>query len=227
MGSQDIHAFNLAIQTEQAWGLIKETLSLFYLVYKARCFLHCSFMEANLGSNPSFVWRSLLQARDMIMEESVWEVGDGRSISISSHKWLPHPPHFHDGADKDLRVCGLISKVTHQWDWSILTTTFTQATVEDILRIKVGTLSTRDKLTWKENKPWEFTMKTTYQVAHRLSHTPSEEHSSAAQDQSLWKRLWSLNVPPKVRTFMSRACCNVLPTKSKIQPCPVECADRS
>ena len=73
-------------------------------------------MEANLGSNPSFVWRSLLQARDMIMEESVWEVGDGRSISISSHKWLPQPPHFHDGADEDLRVCDLISKVTPQWD---------------------------------------------------------------------------------------------------------------
>ena len=105
-------------------------------------------------------------------------------------------------------------------------TTFTQAIVEDILRIKVGTLNTRDKLTWKENKPWEFMMKIAYQVAHRLSHPPSEEHSFAAQDQSLSKRLWSLNVPSKVQTFMWRACCNVLPTKSKIQPCPVECADR-
>ena len=73
-------------------------------------------------------------------------------------------------------------------------TTFTQAIVEDILRIKVGTLNTRDKLTWKENKPWEFMMKIAYQVAHRLSHPPSEEHSFAAQDQSLSKRLWSLNV---------------------------------
>ena len=113
---RDIHAFNLAMLAKKAWGLIKETLSLFLRVYKARCFLHCSFMEAKLGPNPSFVWRSLLQAHDVIMERSVWEVGDGRSISISSHKWLPQPPHFHDGADKDLRVCDLISKVTHQWD---------------------------------------------------------------------------------------------------------------
>ena len=57
-------------------------------------------------------------------------------------------------------------------------------------------------------------MKTAYQVALRLTHPPSGEHSSDAQDQRLWKRLWSLNVPPKVRTFMWRACCNVLPTKS-------------
>ena len=92
------------------------------------------------------------------------------------------PPRFRDGVDKDLRVYNLISKVTHQWDWSILTATFTQAKVEDILRIKVGTLNTRDKLTWKENKPQEFTMKTAYQMAHRLSLPPSEEHSFAAQD---------------------------------------------
>ena len=59
-------------------------------------------------------------------------------------------------------------------------------------------------------------MKTAYQMAHRLSHPPSEEHSFAAQDQSLLKRLWSLNVPLKVQTFMWRACCNVVPTKSNL-----------
>ena len=69
---------------------------------------------------------------------------------------------------------------------------------------------------WKENKPQEFTVKTAYQVALWLSHPLSEEHSFVAQDQGLWKRLWSLNVPPKVWTFMWRACYNVLPTKSKL-----------
>ena len=68
----------------------------------------------------------------------------------------------------------------------------------------------------KENKPQEFTVKIAYQVALWLNHPPSEEHSSVAQDQGLWKRLWSLNVPPKVWTFMWRACYNVLPTKSKL-----------
>ena len=77
-------------------------------------------------------------------------------------------------------------------------------------------LNTRDKLMQKENKPQEFTVKIAYQVALWLNHPPSEEHSSVAQDQGLWKRLWSLNVPTKVWTFMWRACYNVLPTKSKL-----------
>ena len=128
------------------------------------------------------VWRSLLQARDVIREGFVWEVGDGRSIGISSHKWLPHPPRFRDEVDQDLRVCDLINEVTHQWDWSILAATFTRTTVEDILRIRVETSNARDKLTWKENKPWESMLKTAYQVALRLSHPHSGEHSSASQD---------------------------------------------
>ena len=42
------------------------------------------------------------------------------------------------------------------------------------------------------------------------------EHSSASQDQRLWKRMWSLNIPPKVWTSMWRACCDILPTKSNL-----------
>ncbi|KAK9984238.1 hypothetical protein SO802_033763 [Lithocarpus litseifolius] len=34
-------------------------------------------MEAKLGSNPSFVWCSLLSARDVIKEGSIWSIGDG------------------------------------------------------------------------------------------------------------------------------------------------------
>ena len=66
MRFRDIHAFNLAMLDKQAWRLIKHTHSLFYNVYKARYFPNYSFMEAELGSNPLYVWRSLLMAREII-----------------------------------------------------------------------------------------------------------------------------------------------------------------
>ena len=55
MGFRDIQAFNLAMLAKQAWRLIHHTHSLFYHVYKARYFPNCSFMEAEIGRNPSFV----------------------------------------------------------------------------------------------------------------------------------------------------------------------------
>ena len=86
MGFWDIHAFNLAMLTKQAWRLIYETHSLFYRVYKAYYFPSCSFMDVELGANTSMVWRSLLQARDVIREGSIWQVGNGQTIGINTHK---------------------------------------------------------------------------------------------------------------------------------------------
>ena len=67
MGFRDINAFNLAMLAKQAWQLIHGTHSLFYRVYEDRCFPSSTFLEAPLGHNPSFVWRSLLSARDVII----------------------------------------------------------------------------------------------------------------------------------------------------------------
>ena len=75
MGFTDIHAFNLAMLAKQAWRLIQGTHSLFFRIYKARYFPNCSFMEAKLENNPSFVWRSLLENRDLIRVATMWKVG--------------------------------------------------------------------------------------------------------------------------------------------------------
>ena len=42
-------------------------------------------MEAALGSDPSYVWHSLLEAKELIREATVWKVGDGRSIKLEDH----------------------------------------------------------------------------------------------------------------------------------------------
>ena len=104
MGFRDIHAFNLAMLAKQAWQLIQGSLSLLFKVYKARYFPACSFIEAVLGSNPSYIWRSLLEARELIKAATVWKVGDGRSIKLEDNRWLPHPPKLQPNANMNLRV---------------------------------------------------------------------------------------------------------------------------
>lgn len=75
MGFRDINAFNLAVLAKQAWHLIHGPHSLFYCVYKARYFPTCSFLDVELGNNPSCVWQSLLQARDIIREALYGKLG--------------------------------------------------------------------------------------------------------------------------------------------------------
>lgn len=96
MGFRDIHAFNLIMLAKQAWRLIQGSHSPFFRVYKARYSPNCSFMEAEIGNNPSFVWRSLLETRDLTRAATVWKVGDERSIKIDDHRWLPPPQNNSD-----------------------------------------------------------------------------------------------------------------------------------
>ena len=212
MGFRDIHAFNLAMLAKQAWRLVTGSHSLFYRVYKARYFPWCSFMEAELGHYPSFVWRSLLAARDVIQEVSMWKIGDGQSIKLTNNSWLHHPPLFKPRADTTLKVGDLIHHESMQWNRPLIQATFMHATQNDILRIHLSNTQTRDKLSWKENKAQRFTVKTAYHVALRLHRVVGVEHSTVGEEKGFWNKIWKMNVPPKVRNFVWRACNDILPT---------------
>ena len=85
MGFCDLHAFNLALLAKQAWKLVQKTDSLFYRIYKARYFPNSTFLDAEMDHNPSYVWRSLLSAREVLLAGSKWQVGNDDTIKILSH----------------------------------------------------------------------------------------------------------------------------------------------
>ena len=162
MAFREIHAFNLVMLAKQAWRLTQDTHSLFFKVYKARYFPNCSFMKAAVGHNPSFVWRSLLEVRESIWAAIVWKVGDGRSIRIDDHRWLPHPPQLRPEVDKNLRVSDLFNTATRQWHTHVLLSTFMPTTMTDIQLINLIETENQDRLIWKENKKGAFSVKMAY-----------------------------------------------------------------
>ena len=216
MGFRDLHSFNLAMLSKQAWRLTEDTHSLFYKVYKARYFPNGSFMTAEVGSSPSFVWRSLLAARDILVAGSYWRVGDGRTIGVFTHRWLSHTPIPLIAVSHELQVCDLIDEDTRQRDRRKLQAIFIDRTQQEILNIPLTNLHSKDTLIWKENRKQKFSVKTEYRVAMRLSNPNWAEHSMAREHSLVWNKIWSLNVPPKVRTFLWRACSNCLPTRDNL-----------
>jgi exonuclease III len=80
IGFRNLHMFNLALLAKQCWSLLQNQQSLFYRVFKARYFPNCSIMEASLGNNPSFLWRSILSGREVIRKGLSWvSSGNGRA----------------------------------------------------------------------------------------------------------------------------------------------------
>lgn len=59
MRFRNLSDFNRALLAKQVWRIIREPNSLLATVLKARYLKHTDIMEAGIGSNPSYIWRSI------------------------------------------------------------------------------------------------------------------------------------------------------------------------
>ncbi|XP_043806632.1 uncharacterized protein LOC122721785 [Manihot esculenta] len=84
LGFKILHKFNLAMLGKQGWHIINRPQSLVARVLKARYFSTQSFFEAPLGSNPSFLWRSIWETRGLIRAGAYWRIGNDLIIN---HRW--------------------------------------------------------------------------------------------------------------------------------------------
>lgn len=94
MSFRNMSAFNKALLAKQVWRLIHNPNSLLARVLKSKYFRDKDIMDAELGHNPSFVWRSLMWSRELIQKKLCWRVGDGNSISIKRDAWIPRLPGY-------------------------------------------------------------------------------------------------------------------------------------
>lgn len=81
----------------------------------------CDFLEAGLGSRPSFAWRSILHSRDLLIKGLLKRVGNGNSLRVWMDPWI------EDGSVRmpwiknpliniDLIVADLIDFRNRDWD---------------------------------------------------------------------------------------------------------------
>src|SRR4051812_14436520 len=82
MGFRDFKAFNMAMVAKQGWNLMAKPNSLVARIFKARYFPRSSFFDSKVGNNPSFIWRSLWKAKDVLKLGSRWSIGEGNSIKV-------------------------------------------------------------------------------------------------------------------------------------------------
>jgi len=75
MGFKNLKFFNLVLLAKQGWRLQLAQDSLVFRVLKAKYFPRCDYIHASLGHNPSYTWRSIMVAQDLVKEGMMLESG--------------------------------------------------------------------------------------------------------------------------------------------------------
>ncbi|XP_052111546.1 uncharacterized mitochondrial protein AtMg00310-like [Arachis duranensis] len=56
---------------------------------------YTDFLHAEIGSIPSWGWRSVLEGRKVIEKGLLWKIGSGANVRIFHDLWLPPPLSFN------------------------------------------------------------------------------------------------------------------------------------
>ncbi|KAK2413785.1 putative mitochondrial protein [Trifolium repens] len=227
LGFRDFQCFNMAMVAKQGWNFLSNPSSLVARVYKARYFPHSSFLVSNLGSNPSFAWRSIWKARQVLSFGCRWQIGDGNSIQVMHEPWLRasqgrcvSAPQNHDVYN--LMVHDLLLPNSKQWDVGKINSLFPLEVAQNILDVPLVELVREDRLIWSEENNGVYSVRSGYR---KLMKKKNSRHGQ--QGGEGWRNIWRLHAPPKAKHLLWRICRDCLPTRTRLRnryvQCPEEC----
>lgn len=206
LGFREMVAFNKALLANQVWRILQKPHSLMAQILKDRYFKNLDIMEADLGSNPSFVWRSIVWSRDIIRRGLCWRVGNGKSISVISDPWIPGIAGFrsnHSAISNHSTKVDTLINTNGMWNESLIRFLFIPVEAESIMDITLNRRGCSDSRIWTGSTNGIYSVKASYFLEAKGFDPPQFQSSHSLQ--AWWKLLWKLCIPPKVKVFMWRA----------------------
>ena len=135
MGFRSLHAFNLAMPGKHAWNFISNPYTLASRLIKAKYFPHGNFLSAQLGSNPSYTWKSIWSSQFILKQGCRWCIGDESSINIWHEPWLKDDTNLRvvtpmiEGIES-LRVQDLFIMESRYWDVELIEDLYFHMTIK-------------------------------------------------------------------------------------------------
>ncbi|GAU49341.1 hypothetical protein TSUD_184240 [Trifolium subterraneum] len=180
---------------KQAWNIVQNPNSLVAKLMKARYFPHSSLFEASLGYNPSFAWRNMWHARQILSLGCRWRIGSRDNIQVmhdpwlrgSADRWVPSPQPAGDVAKRILET-PLVSSVRE------------------------------DKVVWEEERNECYSVKSGYKLVMRYIIGSDKYHVAGN-----WNGIWKAQAPHKAQHLLWRLCRGCLPTRCQLLERRVEC----
>lgn len=94
LGFKLLKPFNLALLANQDWRLQLADNSLVYRVFQACYFKICDFFPSSFGNKPSYIWKSIFAAQEIVKKWVRWSFGNGQKVRIWEDKWVPNSSSY-------------------------------------------------------------------------------------------------------------------------------------
>lgn len=191
-------SFNLSMLSKQGWKLINETNPLVSAIMKVKYYPRTSFLQAEMGRNRSYAWRSMMEAMEVVKAGTRIKIGNGLSTNIWSVPWLPNVKNgFLSTAIPnqfcDVLVNGFMNSEEHKWDMDVIDDVCNSSDIELIKHIPIPIVDTPDLWFWQFDDSGKFTIKSCYRWI---------QGEGDGTYRRFWNKLWSLKLPCKVTNFI-------------------------
>ena len=110
----------------------------------------------------------------------------------------------------------LIDHELHCWNSELVGDIFLPFEAKVIIAIPLSLVDTPDRLFWPMNRSGAYSVKSGYKLLRESDDTETPGTSNHSGNWEVWKQIWKLHVPNRIRTLLWRACCDSLPSKANL-----------
>ncbi|XP_073133672.1 uncharacterized protein [Henckelia pumila] len=128
---------------------------------KSSLYPRSSFLEANIGANPSYMWRSIMATQELIKKGVRVRIGNGAHTPIWGAPWLPDkeqplittecPFELQETKVYSLRLSG-----DGNWDLDLTNDIFNERDTMLILSIPLSSRNCEDKWMWSAHRKGQY-----------------------------------------------------------------------
>uniref|UniRef100_A0A803Q0U5 Reverse transcriptase domain-containing protein n=1 Tax=Cannabis sativa TaxID=3483 RepID=A0A803Q0U5_CANSA len=190
LGFCNLHDFNMALLGKQRWRLLTRPDSLVSKVYNSRYYSNGSFLSAKLGGKPSYIWKSIFEAHELIKKGAAVRVGQCNSVQVVNVPWLPcvEDPYVHTvtASLQGKTVSSLMTIDQAQWDEDLIKDIFIDRDVNLILSTPFAP-NEPDIWYWRLKNLGHYSVKSAYRQLQNDKEEPIGRDNGA-----YWNKLWNL-----------------------------------